>query len=180
MDIQMPYIDGLEATEAIRARGIGPDQLPIVALTANAYADDVAACLAAGMQAHIAKPIAKEALEKALRRWCHSDGLPTKLERRKRERSSEENGKDLLQRYALRKTEALESVAALIRQGEFTDRDVAAVKHLLHKLAGTAAMFGEAELGSLAAACEHELSGWPLGNSKDNILASATALIRAA
>ncbi len=55
MDVQMPKLDGLAATRAIRQR-LGPD-LPIVAMTANAFGDDRAACLEAGMNDHVAKPV---------------------------------------------------------------------------------------------------------------------------
>jgi CheY-like chemotaxis protein len=56
MDLQMPGMDGLAATRQIRQR-FDAAQLPIVAMTANATADDQVACQAAGMNAHIAKPI---------------------------------------------------------------------------------------------------------------------------
>ena len=74
MDMQMPVMDGLAATRAIRAAGIDAARLPIVALTANAYADDVAECLAAGMQAHLAKPLRIADLEQALDRWTARPG----------------------------------------------------------------------------------------------------------
>jgi signal transduction histidine kinase/ActR/RegA family two-component response regulator len=59
MDIQMPIMDGLTATRAIRAReaDTGRARAPVIAVTANAMAHHVQECLAAGMDAHISKPI---------------------------------------------------------------------------------------------------------------------------
>jgi two-component system sensor histidine kinase/response regulator len=68
MDLQMPVMDGLTATGVIR-RQWSAGQLPIVALTANAQPQDVAACQAAGMQDLVPKPILPERLWEALLRW---------------------------------------------------------------------------------------------------------------
>ena len=67
MDVQMPVMDGLEAAREIR-RHLG-NRLPILAMTANAFDDDRAACLAAGMNDHLAKPIDTERLYGALLHW---------------------------------------------------------------------------------------------------------------
>jgi len=64
MDIDMPVMDGLEATRLIR-KELG-SEVPIIALTANAYDSDVKASLDAGMTAHLSKPINKDILFKAI------------------------------------------------------------------------------------------------------------------
>ena len=69
MDMQMPIMDGLEATRQIRA-GTGPNtQTPIIALTANAMQSDRDACRAAGMNDFLSKPFNKQALTECIARW---------------------------------------------------------------------------------------------------------------
>ncbi len=68
MDIQMPGMDGLEATRAIRQDAAG-GELPIIAMTANAFGEDRAACLEAGMNDHIGKPVDPNALFEVVLRW---------------------------------------------------------------------------------------------------------------
>ena len=57
MDIRMPILDGYGATDAIRAMDRPDAGLPIIAMTADAYSDDIQKCLRHGMNAHVAKPI---------------------------------------------------------------------------------------------------------------------------
>jgi signal transduction histidine kinase/CheY-like chemotaxis protein len=71
MDCQMPGLDGVEATRQIRQR-LNGQRLPIIAFTANAMSSDRAACLAAGMDDFISKPVRQAELRACLERW-----LPT-------------------------------------------------------------------------------------------------------
>ena len=70
MDIMMPEMNGYEATKAIRSASGSerPDagRIPIIAMTANAFAEDVQASLEAGMDGHIAKPIVMDEVVKAI------------------------------------------------------------------------------------------------------------------
>jgi two-component system sensor histidine kinase/response regulator len=68
MDVQMPVMNGLEATRAIRQLP-GMAKIPILALTANAFDEDRDVCLAAGMDAHIGKPVAPDALCEIVLHW---------------------------------------------------------------------------------------------------------------
>ncbi|MBL8305990.1 MAG: response regulator [Rubrivivax sp.] len=71
MDIQMPVLDGYEATRRLREREtrLRLPRVPIVALTANAFDEDAAQSMAAGMDAHLAKPYSRSQLRELLGRW---------------------------------------------------------------------------------------------------------------
>ena len=68
MDIMMPVMDGLEATRQIRTLNRkDTKEIPIIAMTANAFQDDIRECIDAGMNAHIAKPIDSKKIEDTLK-----------------------------------------------------------------------------------------------------------------
>lgn len=70
MDVRMPVMNGYEATKAIRALTRVDATLPIIAMTADAFAEDVERCLAAGMNAHLSKPMDIHKLMALLERLC--------------------------------------------------------------------------------------------------------------
>jgi len=75
MDCEMPVMDGFTATAAVRRREAPGTRIPIVALTADVTSAGRAACLAAGMDDHLAKPFRREALHNVLSRWLGSHPL---------------------------------------------------------------------------------------------------------
>jgi signal transduction histidine kinase/CheY-like chemotaxis protein/HPt (histidine-containing phosphotransfer) domain-containing protein len=75
MDVQMPEMNGYDATRAIRKLP-GCQSLPIIALTAHALVEERARCLAAGMDDHLAKPIDPGLLYQTLARWIDTSALP--------------------------------------------------------------------------------------------------------
>ncbi len=171
MDMQMPEVDGLEATRLIRTAGFSAERLPIVALTANAYADDVTACLDAGMQAHLGKPVLLADLTAALRRWTGEMVIaPRPLPA----------SSSLHARYEERKAATLTQLDELVSRGDFGNAAIANVTALLHKLAGTAAMFGDAEVGERARVLEDELMTWSEQERPEKVPAAVAHLKRAA
>ena len=71
MDIMMPKLDGLSATRTIRAlEREDAGRIPIIAMTANAFEEDARKCFAAGMDAHLSKPLQMESVIKTIARCC--------------------------------------------------------------------------------------------------------------
>ena len=80
MDCQMPQMDGFKATAFIRQREGVSRRTPIIALTASVTAEDRQRCLAAGMDDYLSKPVPREALASALRKWIATPGTPPPVE----------------------------------------------------------------------------------------------------
>ena len=174
MDMQMPVMDGLEATRRIRAEIAGGGRLPIVGLTANALREQVEACRAAGMDEVIAKPLERGRLEAVLERYAPAIGTRTgrhvirpPAERpvvdrtaartveismeRFREVTMEDPGlaRGLVESFAHSATEACTNVETGVDRG-----DLALAKRAAHTLVGASANMGATKLESVAAALE--------------------------
>mgnify|MGYP003639465417 FL=1 len=178
MDIQMPVMDGYEATRMIRASGISEETLPIIAITANAFGDDIRNCLAAGMQDHISKPINISNLESVLLRWLK----PVNLEENRSPGTDAKNclSGDLIERYRLRREEAISSITSLVRRGTFSNIEIREVSDQMHKLAGTAAMFGDKDLGDHAKLIEDGLKQWKIADRPQKIQLAVERFLEAA
>jgi CheY-like chemotaxis protein len=74
MDMQMPVMDGLAATRAIRELPSG-QSVPILAMTANAFAEDRELCMAAGMDDFIGRPVESETLLSSVMKWLEVPAL---------------------------------------------------------------------------------------------------------
>ena len=154
MDVQMPGTDGLTATRELRNRGYGPQDLPIIALTANAYPDDIARCRAAGMQAHIAKPFSYRDLTSNVERFADKAGRMA-AEAGVSIDPGVSNTAQLRDRYIKRKNDLRELISAI--DDSNVEERWPELASALHQIAGVAAYFGEAHFGSLASQIEHEL-----------------------
>jgi PAS domain S-box-containing protein len=157
MDLQMPVMDGLAATRAIRARGGRSATIPIIALTASAFEDEIRDCHAAGMNDHLAKPVGIEQLAKIINRW--RAGLPVAQDSAA---TPHARSGSPARKYEARRGESRDRLARILddldsRTPEERASLVREARQIAHFLAGCAGMFGERELGDLASEVEHQL-----------------------
>ncbi len=170
MDVRMPEMDGLTATRVIRSRG---SRVPIIAFTANAFADDIKTCLDAGMSDFVAKPVRKKVLlDTVVRALQQSDGATVEQARNATSTHCERAVEQLptLGKVFDRGTyEALaaelgeeamrEALAAFVQEtstrlkalGEYSlDASRSVIAREAHTIKGTAATFGFNRLSELA------------------------------
>jgi two-component system sensor histidine kinase/response regulator len=178
MDMQMPVMDGIEATRVIRANP-RHEKLPIIAMTANAMESDRILCLEAGMNDHIAKPIDPDQLFGVLLRWIRrSDGhgaaapgrpAPSPSPARKGEESdarlavpgidvdaglrrtggNRKRYETLLRKFAEQQSGTGAALVAALAKG-----DMATAERTAHSLKGAAATLGAKALAEAASQAE--------------------------
>ena len=176
MDMQMPVVDGLEATRQLRGQGFAAGTLPIVALTANAYAEDIQACLDSGMQAHLTKPVRLREIKNVIARFCR-EGSTGSIAPLTAPLASKSSGTGTAaERYKVRRQETLEAISAAARRDDLNGATVAELASMLHKLAGSAGFFNEMPLGKVAAEAERALNNAPVDQWRVVLAHASTAL----
>jgi PAS domain S-box-containing protein len=156
MDVQMPVMDGLTATRAIRALGGRAATIPIVALTANAFAAEMQECLDAGMNDHVPKPSGFVQLKRAIDRWSGAAAPAVAPVG-----AAEGGAPSLAERFETRRRSSRHRLAELIaelRGGPAATRSLLReAGEIAHLIAGTAGMFGQSRLGKIARRAEAEI-----------------------
>jgi PAS domain S-box-containing protein len=171
MDMQMPVMDGLDATRAIRTYPHLRD-LPIIAMTANAMAEDRARCVEAGMNDHVAKPIDPAELVGALLRWVTPREAPAG------ERPAEPRPADVSEAAPLQ-VESIDVAAALERIGGNRPRYERLLRRFAEQQAGAGADIRRALAAGDATAAEraaHSLKGAGGNLGADAVAARAAEL----
>ncbi|MEI6412755.1 MAG: ATP-binding protein, partial [Pseudomonadota bacterium] len=191
MDLQMPHMDGFEATRRLRADPRLP-VVPIIAMTANVFTTDKEACLAAGMNDHIGKPIDMATLVATLRRHCPvitvpvppivgregpatpaADELPfvpagfALAEALARLADDRQLYASLARDFRADQDEAIETARRQLRAG-----DSPGAVRTLHSLKGLAATFGATRLSALAAEAEARMKSGVTPDGGDALLDS--------
>ena len=154
MDCQMPVMDGFTATRRIREleRENGkPKRLPIIALTANVMSEDRDNCIAAGMDAHLGKPIEPAQLIDCLSRCLKTDRRPEVDMQALRELTGgdAEFERDLLQTFVSSGDQCLADILSALRVGDF-----ATIGSRAHALKGASANIHAAGLAEAASSLE--------------------------
>ncbi|WP_343046074.1 PAS domain S-box protein [Parasphingorhabdus flavimaris] len=174
MDMQMPGMDGIEAARQLRSKGFDEATLPIISLTANAYQEDIDSALSAGMQQHLAKPVRRRELADAIAKWGNVAAIAAAQHDRSALVETKEDmiDADLANRFEARKVDAVDAITLVLREGQLDNEAVTGIADMLHKIAGTAGYFGEAELGDKCANIELDLRQEDCPNAR-SLLADA-------
>jgi signal transduction histidine kinase/CheY-like chemotaxis protein/HPt (histidine-containing phosphotransfer) domain-containing protein len=188
MDMQMPELDGYGATTALRAAGF---ETPIVALTANAMAEDRAKCLAAGCTEYLAKPIERQQLLEMVSRFLHKvegddDGSAETSEAVPVSTASENSAGPmpsafatdpkyarLLERFVSRLPERVAKLTTQLAAGDMDN-----LRHTVHNLKGAGHGYGFSAITELAARAEDAIKSQADRETIDAEVSALAELIR--
>jgi len=148
MDCELPGMDGLAATRAIRGEEPRGRRVPVVAMTGATTPEDRARCLAAGMDEHVAKPLTLDQLRTVLTRWLAGPVSPPLW----RELQAELRAEELRELVALLGREVSSGIAEMRRR--LATADLRGVGELAHALGGAAGNLGAVELAQQLRAIE--------------------------
>jgi signal transduction histidine kinase/DNA-binding response OmpR family regulator len=187
MDLQMPGMDGFEATRRIRALPPPACAVPVIALTASALPDQIEATHRAGMDAHLVKPIDRQALLQVLKRLPSRDNSPTSaaaealpaapyidattLDLLERELGHAAHG--ILAEFV---GEVRRALSLLTHASSAEKTDSGHVQHAAHRLVGAARTLGATRLADEAEALQRAARG---GDPSPDLQASVIAIARA-
>jgi PAS domain S-box-containing protein len=163
MDCQMPVMDGYEAAREIRRSEKPGTRVAIVATTAHAMQGDLEKCLAAGMDDYVGKPVRREVLEPALKKWAPQTPTPApkaavdpelgKTLEWMREEGGDEFVADLVTGFLQKARCQISDLDGALARG-----DLEKVKSITHDLRGSGATFGATKLAELVREIESRMS----------------------
>jgi CheY-like chemotaxis protein len=178
MDLQMPVMDGLTATQAIRAFGGRAATIPIIALTASAFEEERRQCEASGMNDHLAKPVGIESLRRMIDRWQGNGPISAAAEE---EEPQPVRSASLNQRINARLQSSADRLAEIVEEVLGTKPDEQKVLmveagKIAHMLAGTAGMVGQQAAGEIASSAEAKIASCVEAPSPPALMTAITAI----
>ena len=172
MDVQMPIMDGYEATEQLRKMGF---ESPIIAVTAYALSRDLKRALAVGCDDFVTKPLVPAQLIRKVERWLRVPGAAEKSEARVADTGqstivNDERFRPILQKFL----QGVPGRRAAIEAAQADSRD-AELLTLVHQLKGSAGSYGFPRASELARECQDLLRA---GESRERVAPRLSALLR--